>query len=72
MVDPTRGDHYASLAIQPLTYIEENCLDFSAGNVIKYVTRASVTESPDRRLNDLLKARHYIDVLIHREQTRDL
>lgn len=72
VVDPTRGDHYGALAVQPLEYIERNCLDFSTGNVIKYVTRASVTESPDRRLNDLRKARHYLDVLIEREQSREL
>lgn len=72
VVDPTRGDHYGELAVQPLEYIERNCLDFSTGNVIKYVTRASVTKSTDQRLNDLWKARHYLDVLIQREQTRGL
>ena len=33
------GDHYAH-PIQPIEYIMKNELDFCAGNIVKYATRA--------------------------------
>jgi len=33
------GDHYKTLAIQPVEYIHANGLGFLEGNIIKYVTR---------------------------------
>lgn len=57
------GDHYCFMAIQPIEFIEANNLGYCVGNVIKYVCRY-------RRKNgkeDLLKARHYIDLLIEQE-----
>lgn len=57
------GDHYRIMAIQPIEFIEANNLGYCVGNVIKYVCRY-------RRKNgkeDLLKARHYIDLLIEQE-----
>lgn len=56
------GDHYASQAIQPIHYIFENNLGFCEGNVIKYVTRYQKKNG----VEDLKKARHYIDMLIER------
>ena len=56
------GSHYKT-GIQPWEYIEANNLDFFEGNVIKYVTRKK-----GNRLEDLEKARHYIDYLIEREK----
>jgi len=56
------GDHYTCLGIQPWEYIEANGLDFWEGNVIKYITR-----NKGNRLEDLQKARHYLDYLIERE-----
>lgn len=56
------GDHYTKLEIQPWEYIEANKLDFWEGNVVKYITRKK-----GNRLEDLKKARHYIDYLIERE-----
>jgi hypothetical protein len=63
VIDPVRGDHYGSLAIQPLDYILANHLDFVAGNVIKYVTRAATTDDVARALVDIRKARHYVDLM---------
>lgn len=56
------GSHYKT-GIQPWEYIEANNLDFFEGNVIKYVTRKK-----GNRLEDLEKAKHYIEYLIEREK----
>jgi len=58
------GDHYSKLAIQPVEYINANHLTYLQGNVIKYVTRYKDKGSA---LQDLQKARHYIDMLIELE-----
>lgn len=54
------GNHYKTLAIQPWDYIIQNNLGFLEGNVIKYVTRWKDKEG----LQDLQKARHFLDKLI--------
>lgn len=57
------GDHYKSCVIQPVEYIHKNGLNYFEGNALKYLTR-------HRRKNgkqDLLKAKHYIDLLIELE-----
>lgn len=54
------GRHYAELRVQPVEFIEANGLGFCEGNVIKYVTRHRVKGQEQ----DLLKARHYIDLLL--------
>lgn len=53
------GSHY-NMTIQPIEFIEKNGLGFSEGNVIKYVCRHKRKNGKE----DLLKARHYIDLLI--------
>jgi len=57
------GDHYKSMTIQPVEFIHANGLGYFEGAVIKYMCRW-------RRKNgieDLRKARHYIDLLIELE-----
>lgn len=54
------GDHYVKLAVQPAEYIMKNKLGFAEGNVIKYVSRWRDKGGID----DLRKARHYINLLI--------
>ena len=51
------GNHYKGNAIQPIEYIYSNKLSWSMGNVIKLVTRNKVN-----KVEDLLKAKHYIDL----------
>ena len=51
--------HY-DFVIQPVEYILKNGLGFCEGNVIKYISRWKLKNGRD----DLLKARHYIDILI--------
>lgn len=56
------GDHYTKLAIQPMHYSMANKLNPAQHTIIKYVTRY-----PDKGgIQDLLKARHTIDLLIER------
>ena len=54
------GDHYTKMKIQPYTYITENNLGFAEGSIIKYVSRYRSKNG----LEDLKKARHFIDLLI--------
>ena len=54
------GSHYNNKAIQPIEYILANKLGFCEGNIIKYVTRYTEKNG----LDDLAKARHYVDFLI--------
>ena len=57
------GDHYSKLAIQPVEYINKNNLSYLQGNVIKYVTRYKDKNG----VEDLQKAKHYINLLIELE-----
>ena len=57
------GDHCSKLAIQPVEYINKNNLTYLQGNVIKYVTRYKDKNG----VEDLQKAKHYIDLLIELE-----
>lgn len=59
------GDHY-KLPIQPVEYIHRNGLGFCEGNVVKYVTRWRSKNG----IQDLKKARHFIDLLIEMEQDK--
>ena len=51
--------HY-DFKIQPVDFILANGISFCEGNVIKYICRWQLKNGRD----DLLKARHYIDILI--------
>lgn len=59
-----QGDHYKKLKIQPVEYIYANGIGYFEGNVIKYVTRWRDKNG----VADLLKARHYIDLLLELEE----
>lgn len=52
-------NHY-NHAIQPVDFILANGIPFCEGNVIKYICRWRDKNGRE----DLLKARHYIDILI--------
>lgn len=60
------GDHYKSLAIQPIEYIHANDIPFAEGSVIKYVTRWRAKGG----IKDLEKARHFLDMLIQLEERK--
>ena len=57
------GTHYKYLEIQPIDYILGNSLGYCEGNVVKYVSRWQSKGGID----DLRKAKHYIDFLIDKE-----
>ena len=58
------GNHYSEMAIQPTEFIHKNGLSFIQGNVIKYVCRYKAKNG----IEDLNKAKHYIDLLIEFEE----
>jgi hypothetical protein len=58
------GEHYRKYAIQPTQYIIRNKLGFCEGNVVKYITRYKDKGG----VEDLKKARHYIDMLIEEQK----
>lgn len=57
------GVHYKVLPIEPWDYVAANGLGFFEGNAVKYLTRWRAKGG----LQDLRKARHYIDKLIEVE-----
>ena len=63
MSEQVGGDHYAVMKIQPIEFILANQLGFCEGNVIKYLCRYKRKNG----LEDLKKARQYLDFLIERE-----
>lgn len=62
------GSHYKNFNIQPIEFIYANNVPFIEGNVIKYVMR----HRHKNGLQDLLKAKHYIDLLIDLEYNQTL
>jgi hypothetical protein len=58
------GSHYKEMAIQPIEFIMKNNIGFMEGNAIKYISRWRSKGG----IEDLKKARHYLDMLIEFEQ----
>lgn len=70
-MDELLPTYYKHLAIKPWDYIVANGLDFTAGCIIKYLSRYRAPERcREDRMDDLLKARACVDALIEREQER--
>lgn len=57
------GTHYKDYEIQPVEFAMRNKLDLCQANIVKYTVRFRDKGG----LEDLLKARHYIDLLIEYE-----
>lgn len=55
------GDHYRKMRIQPITFITLNGLNFLEGSIIKRICR---WQRGGKGKEDLLKARHEIDLLL--------
>jgi hypothetical protein len=60
------GDHYKEKSIQPWDFIAANQLGYFEGNIVKYVSRWRDKGG----INDLKKARHYLDKLIELEDNQ--
>lgn len=62
--DPVhRPAHYANSGIEVANFIADRHLDYFLGNVVKYVSRAGI-KSAETELEDLKKARAYLDMRI--------
>ncbi len=57
------GSHYSKFKVQPSKFINDNKLLFAEGNAIKYICRHAHKGGKQ----DLLKAKHYIDMIIERD-----
>ena len=55
------GKHYNDMNIQPITFIMANNIQYCEANVIKYICR----HKNKNGVEDLLKAKQYIDFLIN-------
>ncbi len=61
------GQHYKKFKIQPSRFINENKLLFAEGNAIKYLCR----HKDKGGKQDLLKAIHYIEMIIERDYSNE-
>ena len=57
------GSHYKDMVMQPSEFINKNKLLFAEGNAIKYICR----HANKGEVQDLEKAKHYIDMIIERD-----
>tara|TARA_R100001594_G_scaffold89161_2_gene123575 strand:+ start:1807 stop:2019 length:213 start_codon:yes stop_codon:yes gene_type:complete len=57
------GSHYKNFKIQPSEFVIENELLYPEGCVIKYIIRHRMKNGKE----DLLKAKHFIDMIIQRD-----
>lgn len=64
-----KPEHYNFSTIEPIKAIEAWGLGFHLGNVIKYVARAG-HKDPSKYLEDLKKARYYLDRYIKNEENK--
>ena len=59
------GDHYKKMDVQPWDVIDtwplEQQIGFYRGNAVKYIMRMG---NKDQQLQEIKKARHYLDKLI--------
>ena len=60
------GTHYSDQVIQVWDYVTINNIPYLEGNVIRYISRWRAKGG----LQDLLKAKHYVEKLIENEQQR--
>lgn len=60
------GNHYQKYKIQPIEFIIKNNIGFVEGNIIKYILRFKEKGG----VQDLEKARHYIDLLIESSKSK--
>ena len=60
-------DHYTQGGIETYDFIKAKGLSYELGNVVKYVSRAN---HKGKRLEDLQKARWYLDAAIKQEEAR--
>lgn len=57
------GTHYKQCAIQPIEFISANKLNFSEGNIVKYITR----HRDKNKDEDIRKIIHYAKFILQLE-----
>ena len=62
------GSHYQKYKIQPSKFVVENELLYTEGCAIKYLCR----HKQKNQKEDLLKAKHYIDMAIDRDYPNEI
>jgi hypothetical protein len=61
------GSHYKRFKISPAKFIMENNILYAEGNIIKYICR----HQDKGKKQDLLKAIHYIEMIIERDYKKN-
>ena len=61
------GSHYKKYKIQPSRFINDNKILFAEGNAIKYICR----HQDKGGQQDLLKAIHYIQMILERDYNNE-
>ena len=61
------GNHYKSMPIQPVEFIQKNDLGFIEGNIVKYICRWRSKGGID----DVRKVIHYAELLIDFELNKE-
>jgi len=70
MNDPVnRPSHYTDGKIEVIEFIEDKKLGFCLGNSVKYIARAG-KKDPSKHIEDLEKARWYLDREIEKLKTK--
>ena len=75
--DPVRNPpHYSRWAIEPITFVMRNGMEYWRGNVIKYASRAGHKYLPGKtpqesEIEDLQKAMRYLEMRINQLQGED-
>ena len=64
------GAHYKGMKIQPVEFAVANGLDFFQKDILKYITRRKGDTA--KRIEDLNKAKHYLDMYIECVQRGDI
>lgn len=62
------GNHYKDLAIQPAEFCQRNRIPYCEANAIKYLCRHRLKGGRE----DLLKARHYVDLALEMEYPEEV
>ena len=68
--DVNHPSHYNDGEIEVIDYIEDKGLNFHLGNVVKYISRAG-KKCPDKEIEDLKKAKWYLDRYIEMLERRN-
>ena len=60
--------HYFRFKIEPITFVMQNNIPYAEGNAIKYLCRWRYNhDTKEAQIEDLKKAKQYIDLLIEQE-----